>query len=170
MSRAKTSVALPVRFGYLSKKMETLGRMSDFVLDPVLARDTLVLGDLPLCRVLLLNDSRYTWLTLVPRRAGVSELIDLDAADRAQAFAEIMAASEVLRAVARPDKLNTGALGNIVRQLHIHLIARFQSDPAWPGPVWGHSPAVPYPPHLAGVMIDRLKPALAAQGMKESAA
>ena len=144
--------------------------MTDFVLDPVLARDTIALGDLPLSRVLLINDARYTWLTLVPRRAGVAELIDLDAADRQQAFAEIMLASEVLSAVARPDKLNTGALGNIVRQLHIHLIARFASDPAWPGPVWGHSPAVPYPPHLAGVTIDRLREALTARGMTEIAA
>ena len=144
--------------------------MSDFVLDPVLVRDTIPLGDLPLSRVLLLNDSRYTWLTLVPRRAGVSELIDLDADDRAQAFAEMMIATEVLREVAKPDKLNTGALGNIVRQLHIHIIARFTSDAAWPGPVWGHSPAVPYPPHMAGVMADRLTEALVARGMVEIAA
>lgn len=144
--------------------------MPPFVLDPVLVRDTLAIGDLPLSRALLLNDSRYTWLTLVPRRAGIVEIIDLDAADRAQLFAEIVAVSEVIRAVAAPDKINIGALGNMVRQLHVHTIARFASDPAWPGPVWGHSPAVPYPPHLAGLTLDRLKAALAPHGLTGCAA
>jgi diadenosine tetraphosphate (Ap4A) HIT family hydrolase len=140
--------------------------MSDFVLDPVFEREFHPLGDLPLSRVLLMDDARYTWLTLVPRRAGIVEIIDLAPADRQQAFEETMLVSEVIRSVAAPDKLNVGALGNMVRQLHIHIIARFASDPAWPGPVWGHSPRVPYPPHQAGIIIDRLTAALAARGMK----
>lgn len=141
--------------------------MTGFALDPVLLRDTIGLGDLPLSRVLLLNDARYTWLTLVPRRAGITEIIDLEPADRTQLFTEILIASEVLKAEARPDKLNIGALGNMVRQLHVHIIARFVSDPAWPGPVWGHSPATPYPAHLAGITADRLGQALRRHGMQD---
>ncbi len=144
--------------------------MSDFALDPVLDRDTIAIGDLPLCRLLLLNDARYTWLVLVPRRAGITEIIDLPADDRAQLWREIESAGAVIRAVAGPDKINIGALGNIVRQLHIHVLARFASDPAWPGPVWGHSPAVPYPPHLAGLTLDRLRAAFAVHGLQECAA
>ena len=143
---------------------------SAFSLDPVLIRDCHVLGDLALCRVLLLNDARYTWLTLVPRRVGIVEIVDLASADRTRLFDEIMIASEVMKAVAAPDKLNIGALGNMVRQLHVHVIARFASDPAWPGPVWGHSPAVPYPGHLLGITVDRLRAALLPHGLVEAVA
>lgn len=141
--------------------------MPDFLLDETLERNTYQLGDLQLSRVLLMDDARYTWLILVPRRAGIVEIIDLTPADRALLFEEIITVSEVLQAVATPDKLNVGALGNMVRQLHVHAIARFQSDPAWPGPVWGHSSAVPYPAHQAGIVTDRLGAALAARGMRE---
>ena len=144
--------------------------MPAYILDPVFSRDFFTLGDLPLSRVFLMNDARYTWLTLVPRRNDIAEVIDLDAADRQQLFDEILLASEVLKAQAKPDKLNIGALGNIVRQLHIHLIARFESDAAWPGPVWGHSPAVPYPAHQAGVVTDAISAALKARGMQEARA
>ena len=144
--------------------------MPPFSLDPVLARDTLPLGAFKLSRVLLLNDSRYTWLVLVPRRAEVCEIIDLTPEDRAQLYREIESASEVIRAVAAPDKINIGALGNVVRQLHIHVLARFASDPAWPGPVWGHSPAVPYRAPLAGITLDKLRAALMARGMTETGA
>jgi len=140
--------------------------MTDFSLDPTLAGDCLILGDLPLCRVLLLNDSRYPWLVLVPRRAGMAEIIDLDPQDRTRLLDEIVLASEVLKTAAEPDKLNIGALGNKVRQLHVHVMARFASDPAWPGPVWGHSPAVPYPAHVAGIVIDRLRALLTPHGLK----
>lgn len=143
---------------------------SGFALDPAFVRDALALGDLPLSRVLLMNDARYTWLILVPRRAALAEIIDLVPADREALLQEIVAVSEVLQAMAKPDKLNIGALGNMVRQLHIHAIARFASDPAWPGPVWGHSPAVAYPPHLAGITIDNLKAALMSRGMQELSA
>jgi diadenosine tetraphosphate (Ap4A) HIT family hydrolase len=118
-------------------------RMS-FTLHPTLVRDTLEVTRLPLCRVLLMKDSRFPWLILVPERDSVREIHDLPPADRATLIEEIALASEVLSRLFRPDKLNVGALGNIVPQLHIHVVARTASDPAWPGPVWGSGAAEPY--------------------------
>jgi len=141
--------------------------MPAFALDPVLDADCHTLGRLSLCRVLLLDDSRYPWLVLVPERAGAEEIIDLAEVERGLLMQEIAAASEALKALFDPDKLNIGALGNRVRQLHVHVVARFASDPAWPGPVWGHSPAVSYPAHTAGIMIDRVAAALAPHGLRE---
>ena len=106
-----------------------------FALDPRLAADTLPIGDLALSRALLMNDARYPWLILVPRRAGLSEIVELAAQDRAVLIEEIAAASAFLRALPHVDKLNVGALGNIVAQLHVHVIGRAVGDPAWPGPV-----------------------------------
>ena len=117
---------------------------NDFVLDARLAADTLPLGDLALSRVLLMNDARYPWIVLVPRRADLSELLDLSEGERAMLMEEAMAAGRALRAVAPCDKLNVGALGNIVRQLHLHVVSRVEGDPAWPGPVWGSGAAKPY--------------------------
>ena len=118
--------------------------MTMFELDPVLAGDTADIGAPGLCRVLLMNDARYPWLILVPAQAGLVELGDLDRGDRIRLMDEIEAASGALTGLYRPEKINTGALGNIVRQLHIHIVARNTGDPAWPGPVWGHSAALPY--------------------------
>lgn len=132
-----------------------------FTLDPRLAEIGLPLCDFALSHVFLLDDARFPWLMLVPRRASIAEIIDLAEADRHALFAETMRAAEALRAVSNPDKLNIGALGNMVRQLHVHVVARFASDPAWPGPVWGHGERVPYPPHMAGPLIDRFRAALA---------
>ncbi len=115
-----------------------------FELDPRLAADTVTLSDLPLSRLLLMNDARYAWLILVPTMTGLSELHHLSPEDRAQLSAEIDMVSRGLEQAFTPTKINVGALGNIVRQLHVHIIARFEGDPAWPGPVWGHSTAVPY--------------------------
>ncbi len=114
-----------------------------FALDPRLAADTYLIGDLALSRVLLMNDARYDWLILVPRRADLVELTDLTRGERAELMDEIALASEALR---RPDvtKINVGALGNIVRQLHVHIVARREADPAWPGPVWGAGAARAY--------------------------
>ena len=92
--------------------------------DARLAADTLPVGDLPLCRVLLMRDRRYAWLVLVPKREGLVEVVDLSAEERAVLWQEVDAAAEALRAVAPCDKLNLGALGNIVRQLHVHVVAR----------------------------------------------
>jgi diadenosine tetraphosphate (Ap4A) HIT family hydrolase len=115
-----------------------------FSLDPRLSQDADLIGDLPLCRVLLMDDSRWPWLILVPRREGLVELTDLDPAERAQLMDEVALAAPWLKAHAGADKINVGALGNVVRQLHVHVVARHGGDPAWPGPVWGFGAAVPY--------------------------
>jgi diadenosine tetraphosphate (Ap4A) HIT family hydrolase len=118
--------------------------MTDFALDPTLAADTTPVGDLALSTLLLARDARFPWLILVPRRPGMVEIIDLGAADRALLLDEIAAVSESLRAVTGCDKLNVAALGNQVRQLHVHVIARFRTDTAWPRPVWGSGDPVAY--------------------------
>lgn len=117
---------------------------ADFELDARLAADTLALTSLALCELRLMNDQRYPWLILVPRRSGAVEWIDLDDDDQQLLWAEVRQAAEVLRALTAPDKLNIAALGNQVRQLHVHLIARHSNDDAWPDPVWGRYPALPY--------------------------
>ena len=106
-------------------------------LDPRLSGDSLFLTDWPLCRVLRFNDRAYPWLVLVPRRKGMREIIDLDLADQQILLGEIGRASRALRKALRPEKLNVAALGNMVPQLHVHVIARFTDDPAWPRPIWG---------------------------------
>ena len=115
-----------------------------FALDARLAGDSVPVIELPLCSVRLMNDARFAWLLLVPRRADMSEIHDLDRTDQDQLWREIRFASAALRDVAPCDKLNLGALGNIVRQLHVHLVARVAGDAAWPGPVWGSGAAQPY--------------------------
>jgi len=117
---------------------------SPWSLDPQLARDCTVLGDLALSRVLLNNDANFPWVILVPRRAGAVELIDLGAVDRTVLTTEINDASRALKAITRCDKLNVAALGNVVAQLHVHVIARFKTDAAWPNPVWGKAPRKDY--------------------------
>jgi diadenosine tetraphosphate (Ap4A) HIT family hydrolase len=117
--------------------------MPDFTLDPRLAADTVLLGSSDLCLLLLMDERRYPWLILVPKRAGLSELYELTAAERAQLMEESCAVAEALAQGFGADKINVGALGNIVRQLHVHHVARRVGDPAWPGPVWGHSPREP---------------------------
>lgn len=129
---------------------------TDFALDPRLAADTRVLGDLGLSRLLLMDDATYPWLVLVPRRAGLVELIDLSRDDRIALLDEVAAVSEALKAAVSPVKLNVAALGNMVRQLHVHVIARFETDPAWPGPVWGKVPARPYSDSSARDIAERL--------------
>jgi diadenosine tetraphosphate (Ap4A) HIT family hydrolase len=116
----------------------------DFAVDERLAAESHQLGDLALCRVLLFDDARFPWIVLVPRKAGLVEITDLASADRHLLLDEIGAAMDVLRAKTNPYKLNVAALGNSVRQLHVHVIARFQNDAAWPSPVWGRGERVPY--------------------------
>jgi diadenosine tetraphosphate (Ap4A) HIT family hydrolase len=110
-------------------------------LHPWLEHDSCPVGNLPLSRVLVVKDANYPWLLLVPRHAGATEITDLDQRQRTRLMAEIARASEALRSVAPCDKLNVAAIGNIVPQLHVHIVARRASDPAWPGPVWGAVPA-----------------------------
>ncbi len=108
-----------------------------------LAKDTIALLDWPLCKVLLMNDSQYPWLILVPRRLAIKEIYQLEFIEQQQLLQEINGASQALLNC-QPDKLNVAALGNQVPQLHVHVIARFKTDPAWPRPVWGAMPAKPY--------------------------
>jgi diadenosine tetraphosphate (Ap4A) HIT family hydrolase len=128
-----------------------------FALDPRLAADTLAVTTLPLCEVRLMNDARYAWLILVPRQAGLAEVSDLVDDERARLWREVDQAALALRAVAPCDKLNIGALGNVVRQLHVHVLARREGDAAWPGPVWGHGAAVPYRPDEAAARVAALR-------------
>lgn len=118
--------------------------MEDFTLHERLAADTVPIGNLTLCRMLLMRNSVFPWLILVPRRAGAVEIHRLPVADQMQLTHETSAAAQVLEQMFQPDKINIGALGNVVSQLHIHVIARRRDDPAWPGPVWGSGQAADY--------------------------
>ena len=136
--------------------------MSAWQLHPQLANDTVPVVELPLCEVRLMDDANHPWLVLVPRVADAVELIDLDAAQRTQLTAEIDQASRALKALFKPHKLNIAALGNLVPQLHVHVIARFEDDPAWPAPVWGRVAARPYTPDALVSRIRQLDDALRA--------
>lgn len=130
---------------------------TDFALHARLAADTVFVADWTLSRLLLMNDSRYPWLILVPRRAGVSEIHDLCAEDRRLLFDEAARASEGLKQLTAAAKINVGALGNVVPQLHVHVVARTPGDFAWPGPVWGQGAAVPYAPGVVELRIAELQ-------------
>jgi len=118
--------------------------MAEWTLHPQLAADTTSLSDLPLSRVLLMNDANYPWLILVPRKVDITEVIDLDEAEQAQLMREVTRAARALREITACHKLNIAALGNAVPQLHVHIVARFRHDAAWPKPVWGVAPAKAY--------------------------
>ena len=139
-----------------------------YALHPQLADETVPVCDLDLCRVLLSKDANYPWLVLSPRRDGLRDLHDLNDADGVAALAEIRRCSQALVDLFQPDKMpdkiNVAALGNQVPQLHIHVIARFATDPAWPGPVWGKVPAVPYEAAARDALIARLREALGQAG------
>ena len=124
-----------------------------FELHPRLAADCHIVGDLPLSRLLLSNDRRWPWLILVPRRADIRDLDELTSEDRGRLMNEAMAATAAIRALHDPHKMNVAALGNMVPQLHLHVIGRFREDPAWPGPVWGVGTAEPYPPAEAEAAV-----------------
>ena len=131
-----------------------------FDLNERLAADTWTVKDLTLCRVLLMNDKRYPWLILVPRREGLRDFHDVAAADKATFLAEIDHVSEVLKVQTAAHKMNVAALGNLVPQLHVHVIARFEKDEAWPNPVWGLGTSVPYAASEVGSLIEVLKKGL----------
>lgn len=136
--------------------------MTPFTLDARLADDSHPLATLALCELRLMDDANYPWLVLVPRIAGARELVDLDADQRRRLTDEIDLAARLLRDVYRPYKLNIAALGNMVEQLHIHVIGREQDDPAWPAPVWGRVAARPYSPEQLVERIAALQAALPA--------
>jgi diadenosine tetraphosphate (Ap4A) HIT family hydrolase len=121
-----------------------LSGVSMFELHPQLANDCVEIARLPLCRLLLLNDAQYPWCILVPARENLREIYELSVADRAQFMLESCVVSELMQELFKADKMNVAALGNMVPQLHVHHIARYQGDRAWPGPVWGVSPSEPY--------------------------
>jgi diadenosine tetraphosphate (Ap4A) HIT family hydrolase len=113
---------------------------SAWSLHPQLKQDTIDIGDLPLSKVLVIKDANYPWLMLVPRRPEKVEIIDLDEVEQAQLMAEVSRAARALKDITKCDKLNIAALGNMVPQLHVHVIARRTGDAAWPRPVWGVVP------------------------------
>lgn len=139
--------------------------MSDFFLHPRLEADTLHVTDLPLCQVRLMNDARYAWLVLVPRRAAIREVYELSAEDQAQLWQEATALGKALMAAKQGDKLNLATLGNMVPQLHLHVIVRHQGDDAWPGPVWGQGSARPYDADQEAAMRASLEGCLEASGL-----
>ena len=133
-----------------------------FALDPRLIADTHAIGELPLSQLLLMDDARFPWLILVPRIAGARELIDLDERDQQSLLAEINIVGRMLETLLNPNKLNVAALGNVVPQLHVHVIARFTGDAAWPQPVWGRGERLAYAEAELAARIAQLRTALGA--------
>ena len=133
---------------------------TDWHLDPQLAADTHPVAHLPLSELRLMDDANHPWLILVPRVAGAVEWIDLDDAAQAGLTREIALASRALQSAFKPHKLNVAALGNMVPQLHVHVIARYRDDIAWPRPVWGTATAKPYTPEALVERISILQRAL----------
>lgn len=134
--------------------------MSDFFLDERLARDSECLSKLGLCQLRLMKDARWPWLVLVPQRNGVSEIFELTPLDQAVLTFEVNTVAAALRRITGAEKINIGALGNIVRQLHVHVIARSEGDANWPGPVWGHGAAEPWDEQARAAFIEKLHEAL----------
>jgi len=134
--------------------------MPEFVVHARLEADAQFVADWSLSRALVMNDARYPWLVLVPRRADLTEIHDLSVTDRAVLMEEIARASAALKLFSGAAKINVGALGNLVPQLHIHIVARNPGDFAWPGPVWGQDVAQPYEPAALAAFVARLRAAL----------
>lgn len=132
----------------------------EFILHEKLAADCALVTDWPLSRVLLMNDATYPWLILVPRLPGLRDLDDLTPPSLQEVAREIQSLSNVMKEIFKPRKMNVAALGNMVPQLHIHVIARFEDDPAWPGPVWGVQPPEPYEGEALEARVSSLRRAL----------
>lgn len=132
-----------------------------FTLHPRLEADTIKLGEFPLCTCLLMNDMHYPWIILVPKHADIREMFELTVKDQQQLMRESSYVSERLARHFEADKINFAALGNMVPQLHIHVIARYKNDAAWPGPVWGKHVAEPYSEDAMVMMQQRLRTAFA---------
>lgn len=131
-----------------------------FELHPQLSQDCHILGDFPLSRVLLSKDANYPWLILVPKKPAIGDIYQLDQADQQQLLAESSWVSEVMMGYFQADKMNVAALGNMVPQLHLHHVARFKNDEAWPKPIWGLLPAKPYEKKALEILLANLKEAL----------
>jgi diadenosine tetraphosphate (Ap4A) HIT family hydrolase len=134
-----------------------------FELDPQLEADTFLIGKTPLSRILLMNDCRYPWLILVPERPDITEPFDLNEEDQRTLWQESMTLGKLMKTVFEAQKLNIAALGNQVAQLHVHHIARFRTDVAWPRPVWGVGAAEPYTPDAALERVSSMREALSQQ-------
>jgi diadenosine tetraphosphate (Ap4A) HIT family hydrolase len=135
--------------------------MAMFTLDPRLQQDTLVIGDFALCRLLLMNDAQFPWFILVPRREEMSEVFQLDIADQRLLWQETSELAETLKDTFAADKMNVANLGNMVSQLHMHVIVRRRDDAVWPAPVWGKLPAQPYSAEQLAAVMAKLRMALA---------
>src|SRR5690606_8550115 len=135
----------------------TIRSYTVFVLDSRLQADTVPIGDFSLCRLLLSNDSNYPWFVLVPKRPDISEIFELALEDQLQLWQETTALSVILNKIFAADKINVAALGNVVSQLHMHVIARRHGDPAWPAPVWGKHPAQPYTAQQVSAIVQQLR-------------
>ncbi len=133
---------------------------SGFSPDPRLAADSVLVADGPLSQLRLMDDARFPWLVLVPRLVGAEEWIDLEGAAQRQLLAEVNLAGRLLRSLGPVHKLNVGALGNVVRQLHVHVVARSEGDAAWPGPVWGSGARVPYVAERRDALVSSLRQGL----------
>lgn len=134
--------------------------MNEFRLDERLARDSDCLSRLGLCQLRLMKDSRWPWLVLIPQRPAVSEIFELTPLDQTMLTFEMNSVAAALKQVTGATKINVGALGNIVRQLHVHVIARSEGDANWPGPVWGYGTAEPWDDTARADFIEKLLGAL----------
>ena len=134
--------------------------MEQFELDKRLSADTFSVVPLGLCELRLMNDKRWTWLILVPRRGSLSEIHDMTPLDQTMLTFETGIVAQAVKKMTNCEKINSGALGNIVRQLHIHVIARNEGDAGWPGPVWGHGNREPYSDADAQKLIEEIREAL----------
>ena len=135
--------------------------MTDFKLDHRLENDCIAIGEMRLCRILLMDDQRWPWIVLVPRKLDVCEIHDLDDADQVLLHSETKRIAMALGAITECEKINSGALGNIVRQLHVHVVARDSGDANWPGPVWGFEKRAPYQGNNAKILATNIQHRLA---------
>jgi diadenosine tetraphosphate (Ap4A) HIT family hydrolase len=143
-----------------AKKTAIYRSTMTFILDDKLGGDTFPVIKLGLCELRLMNDRRWPWLILVPQRPGITEIHELTPLDQTMLTFEANIAAQALKSVTNCEKINSGALGNIVRQLHMHVIARNSGDPAWPGPVWGHGTREPYAENDAKVFAKAILDAI----------
>ena len=134
--------------------------MTEFTLHRQLEADTAFITDLPLSRALLINDSHYPWIVLVPRRANATEIYKLNHSDQTQLLSESAQICRVMEALFSPDKMNIAAIGNMVPQLHLHHVARFTTDIAWPAPVWGFAPSAAYDAKILESTVKRIREGL----------
>jgi diadenosine tetraphosphate (Ap4A) HIT family hydrolase len=137
-----------------------------FEIDPRLADDTIMVKSFAFCQLLVMNDERYPWAILVPRIEGARELHDLSDADGAGVWQEVLGVAKAISTWLGVEKVNIGALGNVVSQLHIHIVGRHAGDPAWPGPVWGHSPREAYKDPTDILFVAHLERTLLGEGSR----